>query len=645
ARQSGDRKRVLCRESRGTGQGLCALLEVAVGTGGGDAHSRASLGPWWHLELEPNGPFLPGLLRKRKDLVSPTHPRACPAGLSHPAALRLPAPGRGGERQARLGAELHVEVQLSGGATSSGDWALVLDALHIAAFTLGVPVCFMEPLALLRLSPYRELCGLLSALPTVWIGVRKEVCKRASCFVQGMELVRAKTTGQRGVVAGLGVLDYLLSPYRELCGLLSALPTVWIGVRKEVCKRASCFVQGMELVRAKTTGQCGVVAGLGVLDYLVNTTDLTKAGRNGPEVCPEILPVIMNAQSDEEGDATPGDGSARESGMFANSVEAERESFFEGKNMALFEEEMDSNPMVSSLLNKLANYTNLSQGVVEHEEDEDSKRREVKTPRMGTFIGVYLPCLQNILGVILFLRLTWIVGAAGVLESFLIVSMCCTCTMLTAISMSAIATNGVVPAGGSYYMISRSLGPEFGGAVGLCFYLGTTFAGAMYILGTIEIFLTYISPSAAVFQAEAVEGEAVEGEAVALLNNMRVYGTCTLALMALVVFVGVKYVNKLALVFLACVVLSILAIYAGVIKTAFDPPDIPVCLLGNRTLSKRSFDVCSKMHVVANNTVTTALWGLFCNGSRPSATCDEYFAQNNVTEIQGIPGVASGVFL
>uniref|UniRef100_A0A8D1F1M2 Amino acid permease/ SLC12A domain-containing protein n=1 Tax=Sus scrofa TaxID=9823 RepID=A0A8D1F1M2_PIG len=184
-----------------------------------------------------------------------------------------------------------------------------------------------------------------------------------------------------------------------------------------------------------------------------------------------------------------GDGGPREDSPFIGGAEADGGSVLEGRSMALFEEEMDSNPMVSSLLNKLANYTNLSQGVVEHEEDEDKAGKKEQNPRMGTFIGVYLPCLQNILGVILFLRLTWIVGAAGVLESFLIVSMCCTCTMLTAISMSAIATNGVVPAGGSYYMISRSLGPEFGGAVGLCFYLGTTFAGSMYILGTIEIFL------------------------------------------------------------------------------------------------------------------------------------------------------------
>uniref|UniRef100_A0A8C1LNK2 Solute carrier family 12 member 7 n=1 Tax=Cyprinus carpio TaxID=7962 RepID=A0A8C1LNK2_CYPCA len=335
-----------------------------------------------------------------------------------------------------------------------------------------------------------------------------------------------------------------------------------------------------------------------------------------------------------------GDGNPRESSPFINNTDDDKGTLYDGKNMALFEEEMDSNPMVSSLLNKLANYTNLTQGVREHEEadeDEGAKKKTVKSPQMGTFIGVYLPCLQNILGVILFLRMTWIVGTAGILESFIIVSMCCSCTMLTAISMSAIATNGVVPAGGSYYMISRSLGPEFGGAVGLCFYLGTTFAGAMYILGTIEILLTYIVPSAAIFKAEEKAQEAD-----ALLNNMRVYGTCCLTLMALVVFVGVKYVNKLALVFLACVVLSILAIYAGVIKTIFEPPVFPVCLLGNRTLQNHDFDKCMKTEIIDNLTVTTKLWSLFCEGPELNASCNEYFSLNNVTEIQGIPGLTSG---
>ncbi|XP_076014142.1 solute carrier family 12 member 7 isoform X3 [Genypterus blacodes] len=356
-----------------------------------------------------------------------------------------------------------------------------------------------------------------------------------------------------------------------------------------------------------------------------------------PQNANAVVPILVYSREPNK----YGDGAPKENSPFINNIENDKGNNYDGRNMALFEEEMDSNPMVSSLLNKVANYTNLTQGAQEHEEadeDEGSKKKAVKSPQMGTFMGVYLPCLQNILGVILFLRLTWIVGTAGILESLAIVGLCCSCTMLTAISMSAIATNGVVPAGGSYYMISRSLGPEFGGAVGLCFYLGTTFAGSMYILGTIEILLTYIVPKAAIFVAERKEDEAD-----ALLNNMRVYGTCCLALMSVVVFVGVKYVNKLALVFLACVILSILAIYAGVIKTAFDPPDFPVCLLGNRTLQNRNFDKCLKTEVINNETVTTKLWMLFCNGPELNATCNEYFENNNVTQIQGIPGLTSGV--
>ncbi|GAA6219530.1 solute carrier family 12 member 7-like [Lates japonicus] len=370
---------------------------------------------------------------------------------------------------------------------------------------------------------------------------------------------------------------------------------------------------------------------------VVPVKDNTRKAKEGNE---EDDVDDNNVLKEEEEDAT-GDGVPKENSPFINNTDNDKGNSYDGTNMALFEEEMDSNPMVSSLLNKLANYTNLTQGAQEHEEaddDEGPKKKAVKSPQMGTFMGVYLPCLQNILGVILFLRLTWIVGTAGILESLAIVGLCCSCTMLTAISMSAIATNGVVPAGGSYYMISRSLGPEFGGAVGLCFYLGTTFAGSMYILGTIEILLTYIVPKAAIFVAERKEDEVD-----ALLNNMRVYGTCCLALMAVVVFVGVKYVNKLALVFLACVILSILAIYAGVIKTIFEPPDFPVCMLGNRTLQNHNFDKCLKTEIIDNVTVTTKLWKLFCEGSELNATCNEYFANNNVTLVQGIPGLTSGV--
>ncbi|XP_074506339.1 solute carrier family 12 member 7-like isoform X2 [Sebastes fasciatus] len=378
------------------------------------------------------------------------------------------------------------------------------------------------------------------------------------------------------------------------------------------------------------------------INFTVVPVEDAEGGSNSAAAAESSKPVSLGKIFEEEADkdslqeSHSGDDTHRESSPFINSDD-DKDHYYEGKNMALFEEEMDSHPMVSSLLNKLANYTNLTQGVREHEEaeNEDGVRRvTVVVPPMGTFIGVYLPCMQNILGVILFLRLTWIVGTAGILGTFAIVSMCCICTLLTAISMSAIATNGVVPAGGSYYMISRSLGPEFGGAVGLCFYLGTTFAGSMYILGTIEILLTYIIPTATVFEG---------GESAAKLNNMRVYGTGCLLLMALVVFVGVKYVNKLALVFLACVVLSIMATYAGVIKTLIEPPEFNVCLLGNRSLRNEKFETCAKTEIVKNITVFTEVWKLFCDSEYPNATCDEYFTLNNLTEMRAIPGLLSGV--
>ncbi|XP_014884706.1 solute carrier family 12 member 6 isoform X5 [Poecilia latipinna] len=358
-----------------------------------------------------------------------------------------------------------------------------------------------------------------------------------------------------------------------------------------------------------------------------------------------------------------GEGNSKISSVYINNSHGMDDDEFFDRNLALFEEEMDTRPKVSSLLSRLANYTNLTQGAKEHEEAESigEKKKASKSPQMGTFMGVYLPCLQNIFGVILFLRLTWVVGTAGVLQALCIVFICCCCTLLTAISMSAIATNGVVPAGGSYFMISRSLGPEFGGAVGICFYLGTTFAGAMYILGAIEILLMYIVPQAEIFK----------GGGAAMLNNMRVYGSICLLLMSLLVFVGVKYVNKLASIFLACVIVSIVSIYIGAFVSAFHEHKFAVCMLGNRTIT--SHDQCNKTVPVGikdttgnfdsnftlgyeNSTAgpvvptaapaaekTTLLWEEFCHSTELNATCDEYFTANNFTEIKGIPGLASGI--
>ena len=71
-------------------------------------------------------------------------------------------------------------------------------------------------------------------------------------------------------------------------------------------------------------------------------------------------------------------------------------------------------------------------------------------------------CLLNIWGVMLFIRLSWIVGHAGVGLASVVVLLAAVVTVVTTLSMSAICTNGEVKGGGAYYMISRSLGPEFG---------------------------------------------------------------------------------------------------------------------------------------------------------------------------------------
>ncbi|MEO0459081.1 MAG: amino acid permease [Cyanobacteria bacterium P01_A01_bin.114] len=105
---------------------------------------------------------------------------------------------------------------------------------------------------------------------------------------------------------------------------------------------------------------------------------------------------------------------------------------------------------------------------------------------LGTFGGVFTPSILTILGVIMYLRFGWVVGHMGVWKTMLIVTIATSITFITGLSISAIATDKVVRAGGAYYMISRSLGIETGGAVGLPLYFAQAFSVALYTIGFAE---------------------------------------------------------------------------------------------------------------------------------------------------------------
>lgn len=103
--------------------------------------------------------------------------------------------------------------------------------------------------------------------------------------------------------------------------------------------------------------------------------------------------------------------------------------------------------------------------------------------KLGWIVGVMIPCLLNIWGVMLFLRLSWVVSQSGILQSLIIIAISAVVCVITTLSLSAISTNGEVKGGGVYFIISRSLGPEFGASVGVVFAFANAVAAAMNTIG------------------------------------------------------------------------------------------------------------------------------------------------------------------
>ncbi len=106
--------------------------------------------------------------------------------------------------------------------------------------------------------------------------------------------------------------------------------------------------------------------------------------------------------------------------------------------------------------------------------------------KFSTFGGVFTPSILTIFGVVMFMRAGFVVGNAGIYGALVILAISKLITSLTGLSISAIATNTDVKGGGAYFLISRTLGPEFGATIGLTLFLAQTLSVPFYVLGFTE---------------------------------------------------------------------------------------------------------------------------------------------------------------
>ncbi len=159
---------------------------------------------------------------------------------------------------------------------------------------------------------------------------------------------------------------------------------------------------------------------------------------------------------------------------------------------------------------------------------------------LGTFEGVFTPTILTIIGVIMYLRLGWVVGTVGLGAAIVIILLSHVATVTTGLALSSMTTNVRIGAGGFYSLISRSLGLEAGAAIGLPLYFSQAFSVALYIIGFTEAWRN-------IFPA----------------HDVSLVASVTLLLLTILSFIGVKAAMKVQYFIMAAIVLSLLSAFLG----------------------------------------------------------------------------------
>ena len=164
--------------------------------------------------------------------------------------------------------------------------------------------------------------------------------------------------------------------------------------------------------------------------------------------------------------------------------------------------------------------------------------------KFGTFGGVFTPSILTILGVIMYMRLGWVVGNAGLYGTIIIILIAHVISVTTGLSISSIATDKKVGAGGVYYVLSRSLGLPIGGAIGVTLFSGTALSIALYLVGFAESIVAYLG-----FETN--------------INNLRIAGTIALISLATIALISTAVAIKTQYFIMAAIVLSLISIFLG----------------------------------------------------------------------------------